>query len=79
MADVADRIPKEHGKTVTELVDLGGPVGRVERTTYVGSQWTKLVLMVPADHAHGLPGGSLEICMNAEQLKRFVETLSWPT
>lgn len=75
------RAPAGHGAghQVTELVDLGKAVARIERVTYVSQQWTTLTLMIPADHAHQEPGGSLCLHFTAEQLKRFVETLAWPT
>lgn len=78
--DLVSRIPKEHGVPVSEVVDLGGPVARIVRTTYAikGSCWTKLVLMVPADPAHNLPGGSLEVTLSLSELSRFIERLAWP-
>jgi len=72
------RVPKDHGPQhkVVELVDLGGPVARIERVTYVPAKWTNLTLMVPRTERE--PSGSLYITLNADQLKRFVETLKWP-
>jgi hypothetical protein len=74
-----ERIPKEHGVPVSEAVDLGGPVARIVRTTYVGNQWTKLVLMVPEDSAHDIPSRSVEIHFSAKQLEHFLGRLAWPT
>lgn len=72
------RIPTEHGKPVSEVVDLGGPVARITRTTYVGSQWTRLVVMVAADPAHEMPGQSLDISLSQKELALLVERLAWP-
>jgi hypothetical protein len=73
-----ERVPKGHGAQhkVVELVDLGGPVARIERVKYVTSQWTNVTLMVPRTEHD--PGGSLHITLDADQLNRFVETLKWP-
>lgn len=73
------RVPTEHGVPVSEVVDLDGPVARITRRTYVHHEWTELVLMVPADHAHDNPGGSLSISMDRKTLKRLLEQLAWPT
>jgi hypothetical protein len=73
-----ERFPTEHGKPVSEVVDLGGPVARIVRTTYVGSRWTRLVLMIPTDHQHQQPGGSVEVALNDRDLARLLEALAWP-
>lgn len=71
-----ERIPKKHGEKVSEVVDLGGPVARIERVTYVGNEWTELTIMVPrcCDEAPE----SINISLSREQLDKFVGRLSWP-
>lgn len=70
------RLPKKHGETVAEVVDLGGPVARIERLTYVGSENTYLSILVPVDVDQ--PAASVKILLSREQLNKFVERLAWP-
>lgn len=71
------RVPGKHGEKVSEVIDLGGPVARIERTTYVGNEWTELTIMIPrcCDEAPE----SINISLSREQLNKFVERLAWPT
>jgi hypothetical protein len=71
------RLPTEHGKKIAEVVDLGGPVARIERLTYVGSQWTELSILVPADVDQAPQ--SVKIQLSRELLERLLERLAWPT
>jgi hypothetical protein len=70
------RLPTEHGKHVSEVVDLGGPVARITRHTYVGHQWTQLAILVPADVDQ--PAQSVEVQLSQELLERLVGRLAWP-
>lgn len=78
---VDPRIPTEHGVPIVEVIDLGGPVARIERTTYAaaGSRWTRLTIMVPSDYPHDEPGGSIHVSLSPKQLAHFLERLAWPT
>lgn len=71
------RLPAKHGETVSEVIDLGGPVARIERLTYVNSEWTYLTMLVPADVDQ--PAASVKICLNREHLAQLVGKLAWPT
>lgn len=70
------RLPKKHGETVAEVIDLGGAVARVERLTFVDSECTYLSILVPAGADY--PASSVRIFLSREQLDHFVERLAWP-
>lgn len=72
-----ERLPKKHGEKVSELVDLGVAVARIERQTYVGSEWTELTLMVPRYVDE--PAESVHVSLPRDVLNRLVERLAWPT
>ena len=71
-----ERLPKKHGEKVSEIVDLGGPVARIERMTYVGNEFTELTIMVP--RCCDEPAESLHISLSRDQLNKFLERLAWP-
>lgn len=74
------RIPKDHGSVhqTSEIVDLTGPVARITRTTYVNTEWTRIIVMVPPDLAHDISAQFLDITLNAKDLALLVERLAWP-